>query len=30
VSGERPRLIREGVVTRAELETTLRAEGIEL
>jgi len=29
VSGERPRLIREGVVPRAELETTLRAEGIE-
>jgi L-threonylcarbamoyladenylate synthase len=30
VTGERPRLIREGVVTRAELEATLRAEGIEL
>lgn len=29
VSGERPRLIREGVVSRAELEATLRAEGIE-
>jgi L-threonylcarbamoyladenylate synthase len=29
VSGERPRLIREGVVTRAELQATLRAEGIE-
>ena len=30
VSAERPRLIREGVVKRAEIETTLRAEGIEL
>jgi L-threonylcarbamoyladenylate synthase len=30
VSGDRPRLIREGVVTRAEFEATLRAEGIEL
>ena len=30
VSGARPRVIREGVVTCAELETTLRAEGIEL
>ncbi|HJQ33257.1 MAG TPA: L-threonylcarbamoyladenylate synthase [Pyrinomonadaceae bacterium] len=30
VSTERPRLIREGVVTRAEIEKTLRAEGIEL
>lgn len=30
VSGERPRLIREGVVTRAALEATLRAEGFEL
>jgi L-threonylcarbamoyladenylate synthase len=30
VSGERPRLIREGVVTRAALEATLRAEGIGL
>jgi L-threonylcarbamoyladenylate synthase len=30
VSGERPRLIREGVVTRTELEETLRSEGIEL
>jgi L-threonylcarbamoyladenylate synthase len=30
VSGERPRLIREGVVSRAELEETLRAEGFEL
>jgi L-threonylcarbamoyladenylate synthase len=30
VTGERPRLVREGVVTRAELEETLRAEGIEL
>ncbi len=30
VSGVRPRLIREGVVTRAELEATLRAEGFEL
>jgi L-threonylcarbamoyladenylate synthase len=30
VSGARPRLIREGVVTRAELEETLRAEGIDL
>jgi L-threonylcarbamoyladenylate synthase len=30
VSGERARLIREGVVTRAKLEETLRAEGIEL
>ena len=30
VSGARPRLVREGVVTRAELEATLRAEGIEL
>ncbi|HEX8354928.1 MAG TPA: L-threonylcarbamoyladenylate synthase [Pyrinomonadaceae bacterium] len=30
VSGERARLIREGVVPRAELEATLRAEGIEL
>jgi L-threonylcarbamoyladenylate synthase len=29
VSGERARLIREGVVTRAELEETLRVEGIE-
>lgn len=29
VSGERPRLIREGVVTRAELEESLRVEGIE-
>jgi L-threonylcarbamoyladenylate synthase len=28
VSGERPRVIREGVVTRAEIETTLRAEGV--
>ncbi|HEV7892971.1 MAG TPA: L-threonylcarbamoyladenylate synthase [Pyrinomonadaceae bacterium] len=27
VTGERPRLIREGVVTRSELEETLRAEG---
>lgn len=30
VTGERPRLVREGVVTRAELEATLRAEGFEL
>lgn len=30
VMGERPRLIREGVVTRSELEETLRAEGFEL
>jgi L-threonylcarbamoyladenylate synthase len=30
VSTERPRVIREGVVTRAEIETTLRAEGFEL
>jgi len=30
VSGARPRLIREGVIPRAELEATLRAEGIEL
>ncbi|HEX6185239.1 MAG TPA: L-threonylcarbamoyladenylate synthase [Pyrinomonadaceae bacterium] len=30
VTGERPRLIREGVVTRAELEATLRVEDIEL
>ena len=30
VTGDRPRLIREGVVTRAELEATLRAEGVEL
>lgn len=30
VSGERPRLIREGVVTRAALAATLRAEGFEL
>ncbi len=30
VSTERPRLIREGVVARAGIETTLRAEGIEL
>lgn len=29
VTGDRPRLIREGVVTRAELEATLRAEGIQ-
>jgi L-threonylcarbamoyladenylate synthase len=29
VCGERPRLIREGVVSRAELEATLRAGGIE-
>jgi L-threonylcarbamoyladenylate synthase len=29
VTGDRPRLIREGVVTRAELEETLRAEGVE-
>jgi L-threonylcarbamoyladenylate synthase len=30
VTGGRPRLVREGVVTRIELEETLRAEGIEL
>ena len=30
VTGARPRLVREGVVPRAELEATLRAEGIEL
>jgi len=30
VSAERPRLIREGVVTRDEIEKTLRAGGIEL
>jgi L-threonylcarbamoyladenylate synthase len=30
VTGERPRLVREGVVTRSELEETLRAEGFEL
>jgi L-threonylcarbamoyladenylate synthase len=30
VTGDRPRLIREGVVTRSELEETLRAEGFEL
>jgi L-threonylcarbamoyladenylate synthase len=30
VSAERPRVIREGVVTRAEIEETLRAQGIEL
>ena len=30
VTGERPRLVREGVVTRAELQETLRAEGFEL
>jgi len=30
VTGERPRLVREGVVTRAMLEETLRAEGFEL
>jgi L-threonylcarbamoyladenylate synthase len=29
VTGTRPRLIREGVVTRAELEETLRAAGVE-
>jgi L-threonylcarbamoyladenylate synthase len=28
VTGERPRLVREGVVTLAELEETLRAEGL--
>lgn len=30
VTGPRPRLIREGVVTRAELEESLRAAGLEL
>jgi L-threonylcarbamoyladenylate synthase len=30
VSGSRPRLIREGVVTRTQLEETFRIEGIEL
>lgn len=30
VTGARPRLIREGVVSRAELEAALRAEGIDL
>jgi L-threonylcarbamoyladenylate synthase len=30
VTGERPRLVREGVVTRSELEETLRSEGFEL
>ncbi|MCA1621373.1 MAG: threonylcarbamoyl-AMP synthase [Acidobacteria bacterium] len=30
VTGDSPRLIREGVVTRAALEATLRAEGFEL
>ena len=30
VTGDRPRLVREGVVTRVELEETLRAEGFEL
>ena len=30
VTGERPRLVREGVLTRGELEETLRAEGFEL
>ena len=30
VSAERPRVIREGVVTRSEIETALRARGVEL
>jgi L-threonylcarbamoyladenylate synthase len=30
VTGERPRLVREGVVTQSELEETLRGEGFEL